>query len=188
MAIYDATHTVKEELEAYFIKNNLGEEGGLNKAWGKIKIGPIYLPIPNPPARKKALVFHDIHHIVTGYDVDWKGEFCISAWEVATGCGGYYVAWILDVPAIGMGLFLYPKSVFKAFIRGKRSLNLYHHTLSREEARAMRIGNLQKHLQLVPVDENKASSKEIISFLGWSVFSLLLLFVPFLLIYIIFIK
>ena len=160
MATYDLAHTVKEELDTYFKKNNLGEDGGLNKAYGKIKVGPIYFPIPNPESRRKALVFHDMHHIATGYDGDWKGEVSIGAWEVASGCGNYYVAWFLDLLAMAVGLFIFPKHVYKGFIKGKRTINLYHHTLTKLEAENMRIGDLQKYMHLIPVNESKANAKE----------------------------
>jgi ubiquinone biosynthesis protein Coq4 len=36
---------------------------------------------------------HDLHHLVTGYPTDWKGELEISAWEIAGSCRGYVAAW-----------------------------------------------------------------------------------------------
>src|SRR5690348_13588744 len=111
MSQYPPEQVVKEAMETYFREHNLGEDGGLNKMWAKIKVGPIYIPLLNIPARRKALVFHDIHHIVTGYAGDWRGEVSISSWEISTGCGKYWVAWVLDLGAIAIGLFIYPKSV-----------------------------------------------------------------------------
>ena len=105
MAVYKSTQTVKQSLQSYFQKENLGEDGGLSKSWGKIKVWRIYIPIPNIKARKKVLVMHDIHHIVTGYDGNWQGEVSIGAWEVASGCGEYWVAWYLNLAAMGVGLF-----------------------------------------------------------------------------------
>jgi len=181
MAVYETSRTVHESLELYFVKENLGKDGGLNEAWGKIKVWKFYIPIPNTKARKKALVFHDIHHIVTGYDGDWRGEVSIGAWEIASGCGEYYVAWYLNLGAMGVGLFIYPRSVFNAFIRGRRTENLYHHTISQEQAGSMQVGELQKKLKLDISMDNKVSLGELLSFISWSAAALIVTFAPWIL-------
>jgi hypothetical protein len=178
MAIYESTQTVNKSLEEYFTKENLGKDGGLSKAWGKIKVWKFYVPIPNISARKKVLVMHDIHHIVTGYDGNWKGEVSIGAWEVASGCGEYWVAWYFNLGAMAVGLFIYPKHVLEAFIRGMRTQNLYHHTLPQEKALSMQVGELQKYLGLDKHIESKMTAGEILSFLFWSAASLLIPVMP----------
>ena len=183
MPHYKESQIVQSALEEYFENHHLGKDGGLNKQWAKIKVGAFYFPIPNTPARKKALVFHDIHHIATGYDGNWKGEVSISAWEIASGCGKYYAAWLLDIWGMAVGLFIYPRAVFKGFVRGKRSLNLYHETFTREEASQMEIGELRKKLLLSGNVKQKLSLKEFFSFVAWSFISLAALIVPFILPY-----
>ena len=178
MAVYESTQTVNQSLQLYFIKENLGKDGGLNEAWGRIRIWKFYIPIPNIKARKKVLVLHDIHHIVTGYNGDWKGEASIGAWEVASGCGEYLVAWYFNLGAMGVGLFIYPRSVFSAFIRGRRTENLYHHTISQEQAVQMQVGELQKKLKLDNELRQKVSAGEIFSFLIWSLVALAVLVAP----------
>lgn len=181
MAVYESTQTVNQSLELYFVKENLGKDGGLNQSWGRIKVWKFHIPIPNTESRKKALVFHDIHHIVTGYDGNWRGEVSIGAWEIASGCGEYWVAWYLNLGAMGVGLFIYPQSVFKAFIRGKRTENLYHHTIPQDEASQMQVGELQKKLKLDSGLSKGASLIEISSFLLWSAAALAVTFAPLLL-------
>jgi hypothetical protein len=181
MAVYESTQTVNQSLELYFIKENLGKDGGLNAAWGKIKVWKFYIPIPNPKARRKALVFHDIHHIVTAYDGDWRGEVSIGAWEIASGCGEYWVAWYLNLGAMGVGLFIYPRSVFNAFIRGRRTENLYHHTISQEQAMQMQVGELQRKLKLNRELHPGVTIAEITSFLSWSAAALIVTFAPWIL-------
>src|SRR5258705_5002493 len=176
MAVYESTQTVNQSLELYFIKENLGKDGGLNEAWGRIKIWKFYIPIPNTQARKKALVFHDIHHIVTGYDGDWRGEVSIAAWEIASGCGKYYVAWYLNLGAMGLGLFIYPRNMFNAFLRGKRTENLYHHTVTQNGALTMEVGGLQKKLKLDREIHPKVTAPEVFSFLFWSAVALIVAF------------
>ncbi len=78
-------------------------------------------------------MFHDIHHIVTGYESDWQGEAEIAAWEVSTGCGEYGAAWFLDLGGIAMGLLFFPRKTFRAFIRGRRTTNLLQEGRFRED-------------------------------------------------------
>jgi hypothetical protein len=179
MSNYPPDQVVKEAMESYFKANNLGEDGGLNKMWAKIKVGKIYLPLLNIPARKKVLVLHDIHHIATGYAGDWKGEVSISAWEISTGCGKYWVAWVLDLWAMAIGLFIYPKDTFKAFIRGRRTRNLYKNTISKETALSMKINELRELLLLNQQSSENPSSKEIRSFTFYSVLAFITFLIPF---------
>ncbi|HLG35435.1 MAG TPA: hypothetical protein VI757_11190 [Bacteroidia bacterium] len=185
MAVYDSTQTISNALDIYFTKENLGKDGGLDKRWAKIKVGKIYLPLPNTKARKKALVFHDIHHIVTGYDGDWKGEASIGAWEVASGCAKYYVAWVLNLWAMAVGLFIYPKHVLRAFVRGMRTQNLYHHSVPKEEALKMKVSELQKNLLLDKDMNTKITTGELFSFLLWSAVAVISAVIPPVLLYII---
>jgi hypothetical protein len=185
MAVYESTQTVNQSLELYFVKENLGKDGGLNEAWGRIKIWKFYIPIPNTNARKKALVFHDIHHIVTGYDGNWRGEVSIGTWEIASGCGEYYVAWYLNLGAMGVGLFIYPRSVFHAFIRGKRTENLYHHTIPKEQAMNLQVGELQKRLGLDGELQQGVTIGELLSFIFWSVVAVVVTIAPLLLLLVI---
>lgn len=179
MSEYPARQVIKDAMETYFKTHNLGEDGGLNKMWGKIKVGPIYLPILNIPARRKALVFHDIHHIVTGYSGEWEGEVSISAWEISTGCGKYWAAWILDLWGMAIGLLIYPKSVYRAFLRGRRTKNLYRNTISHQEALAMQISELQDKLLLSAYAEKDPTGKEKLDFIIYSLFAFLSFALPF---------
>jgi hypothetical protein len=179
---YTNEQLVSEAVETFFRENNLGVDGGLNKNWAKIKIGKIYLPLYNPPARRKALVFHDIHHAATGYKGDWEGEVSISAWELASGCGNYIAAWGLDLWAVAIGLFIYPQSVFRAFIRGKNTKNLYHNNISHETAFSLKISEMQDRLLLSTYVEKTPTAKEKLSFAFYAVLALIWAVVPFIII------
>ena len=182
MSNYPPQQVVKQAMEAYFKARNLGEDGGLNKMWGKVKVGKIYLPILNIPARRKVLVFHDIHHIATGYSGEWKGEVSIGAWEISTGCGKYWVAWILDLLAMAIGLFIYPKATFNGFILGRRTKNLYHQNITQNTALAMQIGELRNLLLLNQKSSENPTSKETRSFILYSILAFITFLVPFIII------
>jgi ubiquinone biosynthesis protein Coq4 len=73
----------------------------------------------------RALRFHDLHHVLTGYRTDFPGECEISAWELAGGCTDHWAAWVLNLAGMGAGLFFMPRRVARAFQRGRYSRNLY---------------------------------------------------------------
>ncbi len=146
MLAYAETATVRETLPAYFREAGFAEDGGYSDAWVKIKAGPIPFAFPNIEARRICVRYHDVHHLVTGYQPNWPGEMEIGAWEVATGCRHYWVAWLLNLWAFGMGLVLHPRRTVRAFCRGRHSINLYRdqYELVLEE----RLGDLRQRLGL----------------------------------------
>src|SRR5207302_2399442 len=93
----DPSLTLHDARDEYFRVNDFGPNGGYDDAWVDFKLGPIPMPFPNSPGRKKAVRFHDLHHALTGYATDTIGEFEISAWEVGSGCAGYLAAWQLNL-------------------------------------------------------------------------------------------
>ena len=78
-------------------------------------------------ARRRAVGVHDLHHVLTGYGTDWTGEFQISAWELASGCGPYGAGWLFALTGTLSGLLFAPQKTLAAFRRGRRSSNLYRH-------------------------------------------------------------
>jgi len=116
---------IKDALQSYFSKYHF-VNGGYDLKWFKIKFGPVFIPLPNTKGRIDAVKIHDIHHLLTEYPATLKGEAQIGAWEIASGCGKYYAAWILNFGSLLYGIFFFPSAVYEAFIRGKRCrANLY---------------------------------------------------------------
>jgi hypothetical protein len=62
--------------------------------------------------------------VVSGYGNDAVGEAEIGAWELASGCKGYFAAWVLNWSALMLGLRS-PRRMFAAFVRGRQTKNLY---------------------------------------------------------------
>lgn len=120
------TTSLREVRAQYFRENGLGEDGGYSAPWVKVQVGPVPLWFPNTDARRRAVWLHDLHHIVTGYDTSWVGEAEIAAWELASGCGNYYMAWLLNAGAAAVGMFIAPRRLWRAFARGRRNKNLYN--------------------------------------------------------------
>ena len=90
--------TVGEVLRAQNTAHGLPADGGETDRWFCVHIGRFTIRLPNPPARQRAVFFHDTNHLLTGYDTVFsRGEMEIAAWEVASGCGRYWFAWLINL-------------------------------------------------------------------------------------------
>lgn len=116
--------TLREGREAYFRANGFSEKGYQDR-WVTFKAGPLRFCVPNTKGRVAAVRRHDLHHVLTGYEATWTGEAEIAAWELASGCGRFHAAWVLNFAAAAIGLVIAPGAVAKAWRRGRRSDNLY---------------------------------------------------------------
>jgi hypothetical protein len=125
---YDDNIVLKEALQQYFSRYHF-VNGGYDWKWFKIKLGPVFIPLPNIPARVRAVKIHDVHHVITGYTATLKGEAEIGAWEIASGCGRYYVAWYLNFCSFAYGLLFFFPAVMRAFIAGRKSCSFYKGTV-----------------------------------------------------------
>lgn len=115
--------TLHDARERYLAEN--GFDPAYDERWVKLKAGPLPIWFPNAKGRVRAVKLHDLHHLVTGYPTTWTGEAEIAAWELASGCGAYGWAWSLNLSALPIGLAIAPRATWRAFVRGRRSSNLY---------------------------------------------------------------
>jgi hypothetical protein len=110
----------------YFELNNFGDDGGYNERWIKVKVWRVPIWLPNTAGRVRAVMLHDIHHVLTEYPTTWRGEAEISAWEIGSGgLKNYFAGWLLDLMNIAQGVVVNPSGLYRAFMRGRRSRNLY---------------------------------------------------------------
>jgi hypothetical protein len=142
---YDPGMTLREARARYFQDNRFGEDGGYGDAWVDFKLGPVPMPFPNTEGRVRAVRYHDLHHILTGYRTDTRGEFEISAWEIGAGCGDQWAAWALNLSGTAAGVLSCPGRTYRAFVRGLASRTLYGEALEAQldrtvgEVRAERV-------------------------------------------------
>jgi hypothetical protein len=165
MAVYAEGATMGAARSTYFAANGFGE-GGYDDAWVQFKIGPVPLFMPNSPARVRAVRLHDLHHVVTGYDTSWTGEGEIGAWEIASSCADHYAAWLLNLEAMAIGLALAPGAMYRAFVRGRHSRNLYRTPFSQALLEPT-VGETRRRLALdgpPPV----ATLGDTVGFVAWS--------------------
>lgn len=166
--------TVKEALPVFYKNYNLPPDGGTNDASVKIELlKGFYMYIPNPDARKKVVLKHDIHHLITGYTGLLKGETEISAWELSTGCTGNWVAFTINTYGMMMGVPFNLRGIWKAWLRGKRTRNLYHEKYDDKELLNQTVGELKKELGLMEESgQNQNTFTAFLSFVSFLVFGI----------------
>lgn len=165
--------TPQEILIDFYKENNLDDDGGQGSPHVRIEITKqLVLYFPNFEARRRAVIKHDIHHIVTGYPASTLlGESEISAWEIASGCKKYWPAFFLDTSGVMIGILINPIKVLKAFARGRRTKNLYHEIISNETALNTEIRKLQQLLKLdIYTHDTKSTVIDIMLFCLFCIF------------------
>jgi hypothetical protein len=164
---YQDSMTLADARAAFFAASHLGPDGGYGARWVRVESRPIPFYFPNTACRVAAAKLHDLHHVATGYGVDWPGEAEIAAWEIASGCGRYGWAWILNLGAFTIGLFLSPRRTFRAFVRGRRATtNLYHAGFAETQLADVTVGALRRQVGVGAVDAS-AKANDSVYFALW---------------------
>ena len=91
--LYADQERLRDARKRYFEANGFGADGGYEAKWVTLQAGPLRLAFPNSEARRRAVRYHDLHHVLADYPTDWTGEAEIGAWELASGCGRHGAAW-----------------------------------------------------------------------------------------------
>jgi hypothetical protein len=170
VATYAASLSLRDARQGYFEANRLGADGGYAKRWVKVEAGPVAFWFPNTPGRVRAVRYHDLHHVATGYDTDLAGEAEIAAWEIASGCRAFFAAWWLNLIAMCFGFFLAPRRVYRAFVRGRHSRNLYGERFD-DALLARTVGEVRAGLGLAG-SAPPSSRADRLAFAGWSLVAL----------------
>jgi len=167
MPYYDDGLRVREARARYFRDNQFGEDGGYGKAWVEVALGPVPVFVPNTAARVRAVRLHDLHHVATDYGTDLTGEAEIAAWEIASGCAGFAAAWVLNLYALAIGLVVARERTWRAFVRGRRTGNLYHLGW-REGLLDDSVGALRSKLGLESADGSEPTARDRAGFAAWA--------------------
>ena len=122
---YPVEWSVDRALDAYLEMNGFEREEYEAKI-ARFPIGPFVLPFPNPPSRRRAIRFHDLHHVATGFGTDLPGEAEISAWELRGGLAGLsvFVRAIVTFGAFA-GLLRAPTRTRRAWRAASGAKNLF---------------------------------------------------------------
>lgn len=148
----------------YYRINGFGDDGGDALEWVPLKILGMTLKIPNTDGRRRAVRIHDLHHVVTGFQTDLRGEAEIGAWELASGCLRWPAATVLNLFALGMGLVLAPHRMARAWSLGRHTKNLYaedgvDHLLNRK------VAEVRSTLGLATAKRPRARLRDVLAIL-----------------------
>ncbi|MEM7155498.1 MAG: hypothetical protein AAF799_21790 [Myxococcota bacterium] len=117
---------MRSERRRFWAENGFGTSGGYDDAWQEASFAGVPYAVPNVRARADALRVHDLHHLLTGYTTDWRGESEISGWELGSGGAGRYpYAWFIAMFGFVIGVLTMPLRTWRAFRRGRGGSNLY---------------------------------------------------------------
>lgn len=160
--------TISDKLNNFYKDYNLGDEGGNHLPYVTLEIGSFFnVYIPNWDNRRKAVLRHDIHHLLTGYKSELLGEFEIAAWEISSGCMNYFAAYLLNSGGLLAGILLYPRPTFKAFILGCRTTNLYQLKIDDKIMKNSTIDELKIRIGLQPSPTvSRPKLSEILKLIG----------------------
>jgi hypothetical protein len=122
--------------------------------------------ILNSRGRRRAVRFHDLHHVLTGYRTTFRGECEIGGWELSSGCADHWAAWFLNLGVFGAGMLCAPLDVWRAFQRGRDSGNLYRATFD-DALLARRLGDVRGQLRLGEKTK-RAGIGDLSAFAAWS--------------------
>jgi hypothetical protein len=163
---YADSQTLRDARRSYFDANGFGADGGYAKRFVKVKLGPIPFWFPNSQGRVRAVRYHDLHHVATGYDTDWTGEGEIAAWEIASSCRDHFAAWWLNLLAMAIGCAIAPARIFRAFVRGRHARNLYAERFD-DALLASSVGALRERLGLTAAAPAPTRADRT-AFAGWT--------------------
>jgi hypothetical protein len=171
--------TVGEALLARNLINGLPPDGGESAGSFRVYIGPFSFRLPNPPARRRAVFFHDTNHVLTDYDnLFSRGEMEIAAFEIGSGCGRYLFAWLINLNMFALGVLIRPRDLFRAFLRGRQSAgSIYCRAESRGKLSSMTIRELRSCLG---IDRPPAAflPGDTLRFAAWGCVSIVILLLP----------
>ena len=171
--------TIGDALERHYVAHGLPPDGGESEPWFRVHLGPIALRLPNPPARRRAVFFHDVNHVLTGYNTVFSdGEMAIAAFEVGSGCGSFLMAWYINLTMFGFGLLVCPRTVLRAFIRGSGAASIYHCKDERRTLVAASVAELRERLHL---DGSPGGTRlrASLRFGGWALAAVVTMLAPF---------
>jgi len=176
--------TLKEARDLFYKAHGFPEDGGISKdKWSPIGCRDLKVYLPNFEWRKKAIPYHDLHHILTGYPFCPTGEFQIAAWEFSAGKYPNIFTTLFCIPLVSIGALLIPKKQFLAFVRGTKSQTLYEKQ-SYEDLLNKTVGEIRD--EILPKEAYSASFGDYLNYIKLVLLSFSVIITPFLLIFLIY--
>lgn len=166
--------TVRAALADFRSRNKLDPHSSHSAQWG-LKIGPVSFCLPNFDWRKRAILKHDLHHLLTGYPCTIRGECLMATWEFAAGRYPHPASTAFCLPLVSLGMCLSPKEIWLAFKSGRRGQSLYG-SMPEETLLDQDFCSLQK--RVLRAHNTGSRLSEVARFAVLLVCSALLIFIP----------
>ena len=135
-----STETVRAQRDRYLAENSLTTDSYTSKRF-PIYVGSRAIYLPNPGY----LLWHDLHHVATGYKTGLIGEAEISAYELRSGCRSFFII-ILCVGAMMIAMFVAPRRVLRAWKVAKGTRNLYRRDVTYDALLDKSVSELRQML------------------------------------------
>lgn len=170
--------SIRDALTQHYVAHGLPPGGGADEPTFRLRLGSVTLKLPNPPARRRALLLHDVNHVATGYNTTFsQGEVAIAAFEIGAGCGRFAIVWFINLGGLAIGLLLSPRAVLAAYVRGRRSRSIYRDPPSARTLAETTVGAIRSQLHL-DRSAGPATIADYITFLFWAAVSWVLVCAP----------
>lgn len=116
---------VDQALNQFYADSGFEADTGKRPAFVDVFVGCLLIPLPNIETRRAYIKYHDLHHVITGFNASQVGEGEVSAWELGTGSFLHPVLMFMNLIAISTALAVSPLRVVRAYLLGCKSRNLY---------------------------------------------------------------
>lgn len=133
---------LEQALDEFYAQNNIPLKGGIDQDTFQLKFGWFKLTLPNPQYRKDILYIHDLQHVLNNCDTSWKGEGFIAGWEIATGLVKRFPIGLYSLGAVGYSVWMYPKTVFQGYRKGRNEIGIIDLGLSKQELLQLDLNEL----------------------------------------------
>ncbi len=146
--IFEASLLVRTARDRYLTLNGFSLDD-YDAATYEIDLGEVTGQVwtyRNSQARRRAVPFHDLHHVVTGYGTDVVGESEIGAWELMGGCPSLFL-WVINVGAVALGLLIAPRRVLRAVRTAMGQRTLYVAKIPYGEVLQLTVGEVRARLR-----------------------------------------
>lgn len=154
-----------QALALHYRQLGMPVDGGVTAArWSPLPRHLPWLQLPNFAWRRRALLLHDLHHLLLACPWTPSGEFRMAAWEFAAGRFRHPCATAFCLPLVGLGALLCPQHTFEAFIHGRGSRSLYADGLT-PEVLGCSLATLRG--RLLPAQPPVAAAADRLAYAGW---------------------